>query len=328
MIMRGLIEVTPFVSIVIPVYNGVNYLQQAIDSALAQTYAHVEVIVINDGSDDNGLTESIAKSYGDKIKYHYKPNGGVATALNAGIRLASGDYISWLSHDDLYHTNKIERQIAFLLSQPSANVVPYSDYEAVDADNNFIRTVKLADADAADPRQAFIILLFKSSVHGCSLLLPKKCFTEVGYFAENLRTTQDYDLWFKLLKNGYEFRHMPEVLISSRWHKEQGTHSLYKIAHGEIEALYVNAVGMFCDDIVGMPVTTIMEMIVDLRERKLGKTANHILKTIKLRNKSLYRQLYDLYADRLIKSQLKLMTAKPREISSAIFRRLGLGGRA
>lgn len=317
------------VSIIVPVYNGANYLKQAIDSALAQTYNNIEIIVINDGSADNGLTESIAKSYGDKIKYLYKVNGGVASALNAGIMIASGDYISWLSHDDLYHTNKIERQIAFLSSlPPSRDVVVYSDYEAVDANNNFIRTVQLTATDAADPRQAIMILLFKSSVHGCSLLLPKKCFTEVGYFDENLRTTQDYDLWFKLLKNGYEFRHMPEVLISSRWHKEQGTHSLYKIAHGEIEALYVAAVDSFYDDIDRMPVTAIMELIVDLRERKLGKTAKHMLKSIKIRNKSLYQQLYDLYADQLIKSQLKLMTAKPLEIATAIIRRLGMRGKA
>jgi len=314
------------VSIIIPVYNGSNYLNQAIDSAISQTYRQVEIVVVNDGSDDNGLTESIAKSYGERIRYFYKTNGGVASALNAGIRVARGDYISWLSHDDLYHADKIERQMAFLSSLPAANVVLYSDYEAVDANNEFIRNVQLAVADAADPRQAIIRLLFESTVHGCSLLLQKKCFTEVGYFAENLRTTQDYDLWFKLLQNGYEFIHMPEVLISSRWHEEQGTRTLYKIAHREIEALYVNAVDMFYDDIARMPVTTIMELIVDLRARKLGKTANHMLKSIKFRNRALYQQLYGLYADRLRKSRLKLMTARPLEIATAIMRRLGLRG--
>jgi len=318
--------VTPLVSIVIPVYNGSNYLQQAIDSALAQTYDNCEVIVINDGSADNGMTESIAKSYGERIKYFYKKNGGVASALNTGVRVACGEYISWLSHDDLYHTNKIERQIAFLSSLSAANVVLYSDYEAVDANNEFIRTVRLAAAEAADLRQAIIRLLFESTVHGCSLLLPKKCFTDVGYFAENLRTTQDYYLWFKLLQNGYEFRHMPEVLISSRWHEEQGTRTLHRIAHREIESLYVNAIDMFYDDIDRFTVTTIIELIVGLRERRLGKTASHLLRSIKSRNRALYQQLNDLYADELSKSQLKLMTAKPLEIANAIMRRLGLRG--
>ena len=93
---------SPLISIVIPVYNGSNYLREAIDSALRQTYKNIEVLVINDGSNDNGATARIAKSYGKKIRYFEKPNGGVATALNMGIQKMRGEYFSWLSHDDLY----------------------------------------------------------------------------------------------------------------------------------------------------------------------------------------------------------------------------------
>ncbi len=84
----------PLVSIIIPVYNGSNYVKEAIDSALAQTYKNIEVIVVNDGSTDN--TEKIVKSYGDKIRYFYKENGGVASALNLAIENSKGEYISWL----------------------------------------------------------------------------------------------------------------------------------------------------------------------------------------------------------------------------------------
>ena len=80
------------VSIIIPVYNGANYLREAIDSALNQTYQNCEVIVVNDGSDDNGKTEEITLSYGSRIRYFRKENGGVATALNAGIREMQGEY--------------------------------------------------------------------------------------------------------------------------------------------------------------------------------------------------------------------------------------------
>lgn len=71
-------EFKPLVSIVIPVYNGSNYLQEALDSAVAQTYKNLEIIVVNDGSTDD--TENIALSYGDKIRYFYKENGGTSTA--------------------------------------------------------------------------------------------------------------------------------------------------------------------------------------------------------------------------------------------------------
>lgn len=78
------------VSIVIPVYNGSNFVREAIDSALNQTYDKVEVIVVNDGSNDGGRTDKILRSYGDKITYINKENGGVSTALNVGIKQAKG----------------------------------------------------------------------------------------------------------------------------------------------------------------------------------------------------------------------------------------------
>ena len=90
----------PKVSIVIPVYNGEDYLAYAIDSALSQTYENKEIVVINDGSTDN--TDEICKSYGDKIRYFVKKNGGVASALNLAIEKMDGEYFSWLSHDDAY----------------------------------------------------------------------------------------------------------------------------------------------------------------------------------------------------------------------------------
>ena len=95
----------PLVSIIIPVYNGENYLAEAINSALSQTYNNIEVIVINDGSKDQ--TDTICKSYGDRIKYLKKENGGVASALNFGIDNMNGEYFSWLSHDDLYLPDKV-----------------------------------------------------------------------------------------------------------------------------------------------------------------------------------------------------------------------------
>ena len=75
----------PKISIVIPAYKAANYLAEAIDSALAQTYSNVEIIVVNDGSPDDGATAAVAKSYGDKIRYFEKENGGSSSALNRGI---------------------------------------------------------------------------------------------------------------------------------------------------------------------------------------------------------------------------------------------------
>ena len=122
----------PLVSIVIPVYNGADYLAEAIDSAIAQTYSNIEIIVVNDGSTDDGATERVARAYGNRIKYYSKPNGGVATALNYAIKRMNGDYFSWLSHDDVYLPEKVERQIKKLEELDGEMVILYSNVEVID----------------------------------------------------------------------------------------------------------------------------------------------------------------------------------------------------
>ena len=119
----------PLVSIVIPVYNGANYMKEAIDSALNQTYPNCEVIVVNDGSNDNGATEKIALSYGDRIRYIKKENGGVATAVNRGIKEMKGEYFSWLSHDDYYYPQKIEKQIEAIEKSGDKTAIAHSNFD-------------------------------------------------------------------------------------------------------------------------------------------------------------------------------------------------------
>ncbi len=211
---------SPKVSIIIPVYNGSNYLRDAIDSALAQTYEDCEVIVVNDGSTDGGRTHAIAASYGDRIRYFQKPNGGVATALNLGIARMQGSYFSWLSHDDAYAPDKIARQIGYLRHEPDPeNVVFYTDYEVM---NEQGRTLYACRWDHHEVSRKPIYSLLRGLVHGCSLLIPRSLFLRFRTFDESLRATQDYDLWFDLIR-GVPFKHIPEVLVRSRWHPEQDT---------------------------------------------------------------------------------------------------------
>lgn len=209
----------PLVSIVIPVYNGANYMREAIDSALAQTYGNLEVLVVNDGSRDNGETERIAQSYGDKIRYFAKKNGGVATALNKGIREMRGEYFSWLSHDDVYLPHKIERQIAFMDQLELYDAVLYSDYSFVNGSGRSAGEQRLP---GVPPDAVFQYLYLNQTLHGCTLLIPKSAFDEVGMFPEHLKTTQDYDLWLRLCRKR-PFVHQAEILIQGRQHEAQGS---------------------------------------------------------------------------------------------------------
>ncbi|MEL6752199.1 MAG: glycosyltransferase, partial [Pseudomonadota bacterium] len=206
-------------SIVIPVYNGANYMEAAIDSALAQTWRDTEVIVVNDGSTDGGETDRIAKSYGDRIRYIAQPNGGVASALNTGIHAMTGEVFCWLSHDDRHLPEKLTRQFRKWTAMKRPKNILIADYRLIDESGAKITDVRLDhEAINAQPLHA----LLRGSIHGCSVFVPRTFFEDVGQFDLGRPTTQDYDLWNRGFR-AYPFVHMDEVLIESRWHDEQGS---------------------------------------------------------------------------------------------------------
>lgn len=228
----------PKVSIIIPVYNGSEYLASAIDSALAQTYENIEVLVVNDGSDDGGATERIAMHYHGRVRYFAKKNGGVSSALNFGVKMMAGEYFAWLSHDDLFCVDKIKVQINALFDKGAYRSAVYCDYAVFSDFPGNATSVNLTDVA---PEQFRFWLASHSSLHGCTLLLPKLVFDECGYFDESLRTTQDYDFWFRVAKK-YRFLHTPTVLVKARIHSRQGSISMAELALRESRALAVRMV--------------------------------------------------------------------------------------
>src|SRR6516164_9832221 len=96
---------TPLVSVIIPCYRQARYLPEAIDSILGQSYPAVEAVVVNDGSDDD--TEAVARRYGDRVRYAWRPNGGISAARNWGIAHARGAYLKFLDADDYLHPDQV-----------------------------------------------------------------------------------------------------------------------------------------------------------------------------------------------------------------------------
>lgn len=229
----------PLVSIVIPVYNGSNYLREAIDSALAQTYDNIEIIVVNDGSADEGRTEAIAKSYGDRIRYVSKENGGSSSALNEGICQMRGEWFSWLSHDDLYLPEKVSKQISMINSLGLCYVpdlyrhVFFSAAELIDSSGKRIKRELLSKRES---REKWInslennVELISSPTggyfHGCSCLINKKAFEEAGLFDEHLRLLNDVDMWYRLYEKGYRVHYDSSVLVKGRIHSSQVSKSV------------------------------------------------------------------------------------------------------
>lgn len=223
--MKSNSEFHPLVSIVIPVYNGTNYMREAIDTALAQTYDNIEVVVVNDGSCDNGETHRIALSYGDKIRYFTKENGGCASALNLGIEKMHGEYFSWLSHDDRYLPEKIAHQIEILRGLDNKDTIIFGGYELINEKSIPTGTVRLDSVMPVEKLNIPLMPLLRGLVHGCTLLIPRKHFDTVGVFDVNLASTQDYTLWFDMFRIA-PLQFDPRILVQSRIHPDQGTHRI------------------------------------------------------------------------------------------------------
>jgi glycosyltransferase involved in cell wall biosynthesis len=206
----------PRVSIIIPVYNGANYLREAIDSALAQTSDEVEVIVINDGSRDGGATAEIARSYGDHIRYIEKENGGVSSALNRGIAEMRGRWFSWLSHDDRHLPEKVSTQLAFLDRNPEARVVG-CNFEIIDECGNVTSEFREHLSIVQTGRE-----VLSSWLYGCGLMIDRDALLDAGCFNESNRTTQDLEMWLRLAERD-PIHLIPNVLAQFRRHAEAGS---------------------------------------------------------------------------------------------------------
>lgn len=226
----------PLVSIVIPVFNGEDFLEEAIQSAINQTYSNIEILVVNDGSTDR--TEKIARKYEKHIRYFYKENGGVASALNLGIKEMKGEYFSWLSHDDYYDPFKIELEIKAIQKQGDSNSVVYCNYSLLDQKTGVFSIYKIEEYYSEQDRTNGILMLMQRMVGGCTLLIHINHFNRVGMFNETLRTTQDYDMWFRILR-GISLIHVPRNLVVTRVHEKQGSQTIRGF-NEEREQLFLN----------------------------------------------------------------------------------------
>lgn len=207
------------VSIIIPVYNGSNYLREAIESALDQTYKNIEVVVVNDGSSDDGETQKIIDAYGSAVHGISKANGGVASALNAGISNMRGEYFFWLSHDDLLKPDALEIYMA-QLSGMNKTTLLYGSYDLIDEHSVAYNIIDFSKKYTKAQLENSVYPVLLGCVNACTLLIHKSHFQRVGLYNENLRITQDNEMNFRL------FRHQKPVYInrlisSKRYHREQ-----------------------------------------------------------------------------------------------------------
>jgi len=217
----------PVVTVVLPVYNGANYLRESIQSVLSQTFTDFELHVLDDGSNDE--TSTIAQSTNDpRVKYSRNPGRfGLFKTLNRGFEETSSPLVRIWAHDDRMLPNSLERFVAFWHEHPEAGMV-YCDFRAIDeagrptgTDKNYLdqreRTPDLADS-------AYSALLF--FYYGClpgnvsTVIMRRQAWKECGEFITGMQQAPDYEMWTRVSEH-YLIGFLREKLIELREHPLQ-----------------------------------------------------------------------------------------------------------
>ncbi|MCX4267486.1 MAG: glycosyltransferase [Lachnospiraceae bacterium] len=220
----------PKISVIIPVFNGADYIGEAITSILQQTYKNYEIIVVNDGSDDNGKTRDIVKAFGNNIRYFEKENGGVSSALNMGIRHMSGEYFTWLSCDDFFCQTKFYDQISAVIASGKEDTIVQGNYFLCNEDFTKSIATNFENYYSIEQICRSIFLLLWGEVHFSSFLFHKRHFDRIGLFDETLHYAQDNDFIFRLCRK-QKTAFVQKPVSKVRLHNKSGTNCF----HGDVD---------------------------------------------------------------------------------------------
>lgn len=198
------------VSVVIATYNMGKYLPFAVRSVLEQTYTHLEIHVVDDGSTDNTSEEIKQFTNDPRVHYHYQTNKGQASAKNKGIQESKGDFIAFLDADDMWMPQKLEKQLPLFGASKNVGVV-YSNFRYINENGEMLTTPKLNCYRGKITGR----LLVENFVPFNTTIVRRECFDEIGTFDESLSMGIDYDLWLRM-STKYEFDYIEEPTIYYR----------------------------------------------------------------------------------------------------------------
>lgn len=198
-----------------PTYNRAHYIEECLDSLLNQTYPAIEIIVIDDGSEDD--TAGLLRRYGNKIRYLQKENGGKPSAVNLGLSLAQGNLIWLFDDDDVALPGAIEHRVAALRSRPDAGFVYSPHYLGADGPDGRIDKKNLNYLPRYDDENFFAALIKGCFFHLATALVRIEAYRLVGDFDVGLLSSEDYDMQIRLA-HAFNAVYSPEPSFIFRQH--------------------------------------------------------------------------------------------------------------
>jgi glycosyltransferase involved in cell wall biosynthesis len=198
----------PLISCIVPVFNGERYLAEALNSIITQSYKQLEIIVADDGSSD-GTTDIVA-AYSGRVRYLLQPNKGPAAARNLGLSASRGDFIAFLDADDLWHREKLERQMARFVARPQL------DYCVTYIQNFWAPAMeeerkRFASHRISEPLPGYVTQ---------TILARRSVFETVGEFDSALRHGDGTEWFLRATECGVAMEILPDVLVRRRMHDQ------------------------------------------------------------------------------------------------------------
>jgi glycosyltransferase involved in cell wall biosynthesis len=197
----------PIISCIVPVFNGERYLSAAVKSILKQSYQSLEIIVVDDGSTDR--TAEVIEHCGGQVRFLRQPNAGTAAARNLGLSAAAGEFIAFLDADDLWHPEKLERQMARFQARPEL------DYCVAHVQNFWIPELIEEERRFRDHRISKPLPGYSTG----TLLARHALFESVGPFDVTIRHADDTDWFLRASEHGVAMELLPDVLLYRRLHQ-------------------------------------------------------------------------------------------------------------
>jgi glycosyltransferase involved in cell wall biosynthesis len=219
-----------YISIIIPTYNRSDFLKEAIDSVLKQTWKDFELIIVDDGSTDN--TQEILSNYTGKISLISTEHKGPSAARNRGIQTAQGEYIAFLDSDDIWKPDKLKKQMDFFNNNPHIFICQTEEIWIRKG-----RRVNPRKIHAKHSGWIFEKCLPLCIVSPSSVMLHRRVFDRVGLFDEKMPACEDYDLWLRVTPH-YQIHLIDEPLIIKRGgHDDQQSYRIPALDRLRIQAL-------------------------------------------------------------------------------------------
>jgi glycosyltransferase involved in cell wall biosynthesis len=291
----------PLISVIIPVYNGEKTIKETIDSVLMQTFEDLEVIIINDGSQDSTL--NIVSSVQDcRIKVFSYDNAGISISRNRGFFHSSGEFISFLDADDLWTPDKLEAQLKALQANPEA-AVAYSWVNYIDESSQFFR---IGNHQTLNGNVYEKLLVHNLLENGSNPLIRRQALTEVGGFDPSFSSAADWDMWLRLAAR-YPFVAVPSPQILYRMSGSSMSSNILKM---EAE----------CVQLIEKAFNQVPDSLKFLKNHSLGTLYNYL--TFKVLEGSSKRQngiLAARFFGQLVRNDLSVLR-RPKPMLTALFK--------